>query len=74
MSNENSLRDDLVIPAGTTIKFNGVPFSLISDTNVQGLEANLEYAKNYKSLPKIGGSSLNSSHPVSYFSGHILPS
>ena len=54
MSDKNELRDDLVIPQGTTIKFNGVPFSLISDTKVEGLEANLEYAKNYENMPKVG--------------------
>lgn len=58
MSNKNILSDDLVIPAGTTIKFNGIPFTLISDTKVQGLESNLEYAKNYENIPKIGDGSL----------------
>lgn len=54
MSSENLLRDDLIIPAGTTINFNGVPFALISDTKVQGFESSLEYAKNYESMPKVG--------------------
>lgn len=54
MSSEKLIRDDLVIPAGTTIKFNGLPFILISNTKVQGLESNLEYAKNYENMPKVG--------------------
>lgn len=54
MSNKNELCDDLVIPKGTIIKFNGVPFSLVLDTQVQGLKANLEYAKNYENMPKVG--------------------
>lgn len=54
MSSENLIRDDLIIPAGTTIKFNGLPFILISDTKVRGLESNLEYAKNYENMPKVG--------------------
>ena len=74
MSSENLIRDDLIIPAGTTIKFKGMPFVLMSDTKVQGLEVNLEYAKNYESLPKTGGSPLSSSHPVSCLYGHITPS
>ena len=55
MSDKNLLRDDLVIQSGTTIKFNGVPFMLMSDTKVQGLESNLEYAKNYENMPKASG-------------------
>lgn len=58
MSNKNTLSDDLVIPEGTTIKFNGIPFTLMSDTKVQGFESNLEYAKNYENMPKVGGSAL----------------
>lgn len=54
MSNESLLRDDLTIPAGTTIKFSGVPFRLMSDTLVQGLESNLDYAKDYENTPKVG--------------------
>lgn len=54
MSSENLIRDDLIIPAGTTVKFKGLPFTLMSDTKVQGLESNLEYAKNYDNEPKVG--------------------
>lgn len=64
MSNESSLRNDLVVPAGTTIKFNGVAFSLTSDTQVQGLESSLELARNYADMPK-AGDNLNSSQPIS---------
>ena len=56
MSNKNTLSDDLVIPSGTTIKFKGIPFVLMTDTKVQGFESNLEYAKNYESMPKVAGS------------------
>lgn len=56
MSSENLIRDDLIIPAGATIKFNGLPFTLMSDTKVRGLESNLEYAKNYENMPKAAGS------------------
>lgn len=58
MNDKNLLRDDLVIPSGTIIKFKGVPFALMSDTKVQGLESNLEYAKNYDDLPKASGKAL----------------
>lgn len=61
MSSENLIRDDLIIPAGTTINFNGVPFTLMSDTKVQGFESSLEYAKNYENMPKASGSALGSS-------------
>lgn len=74
MSSENLIRDDLTIPAGTTIKFRGMPFVLMTDIEVQGLEVNLEYAKNYDSLPKTGENPLSSSHPVGRLIGHIQPS
>lgn len=74
MSSENLIRDDLTIPAGTTIKLKGLPFILMSDTKVRGLELNLEYAKNHEDMPKAGGNFLSSSHPVSCLNGHITPS
>lgn len=58
MSNKNILSDDLVIPVGTKIKFNGMLFILVSDTKVRGLESNLDYAKNYENMPKASGTSL----------------
>ena len=34
----------LVIPAGTMIKINGIPFTLKEDTEVYGLKSNLKLA------------------------------
>ena len=34
----------LAIPKGTTIKINGIPFTLKEDTEVYGVKANLELA------------------------------
>lgn len=34
----------LIIPKGTTIKINGIPFTLKEDTEVYGLVSNLELA------------------------------
>ena len=39
---------ELRIAKGTTIKFNGLPFELIHETEVSGLESNMKLAKNYK--------------------------
>mgnify|MGYP003590760724 CR=1 FL=1 len=36
------VRDDLVIPKGTLIHVNGIPFELRDDTTVIGTQANLD--------------------------------
>ena len=46
----------LIIPKGTTIKINGIPFTLKEDTEVYGLVSNLELAFNSDKKPSFGSS------------------
>lgn len=41
----------LVIPKGMTIKINGIPFTLKEDTEVYGIDSNLELAINSDKKP-----------------------
>ena len=40
--------ENVVVPKGTLIHLNGIPFELPEDTTVLGLESNLELALNWK--------------------------
>lgn len=53
--------ENIVVPKGTLIHINGIPFELSQDTNVLGLQSNLELAfslnqsnESYSHLEQVG--------------------